>query len=201
MGIADIVTIVIISICLLIILLLLRQLLFFGFVPFLPHRPEIIERILKELNPPDNAVFYSLGYGRSGFLPLAKKRWPQNEFVGVDEGFISFWVSKLQALLKKEKIKILHSDYYKTDLRRANVIYCYLAPEELREMYRKLKVEPRVDAIIISVGFVIPYFDPIKTIKTEPKKTWYNFLIRHKKVLTIKEKEHTRDENIYIYQV
>jgi hypothetical protein len=38
-------------------------------------------------------------------------------------------------------------------------------------------------------------------MKTELKKKWYDFLINHKKVLTIKQKEHTRDTNIYFYQV
>lgn len=201
MGILEIIIIVIVSTFFTCLLLVLRHLLFFGFVPFIPHRPEVIERILKELDPPEKPVFYSLGYGRSGFLPLARKKWPDGEYIGADCGLISAWISKLQALLKREKLRILHSDYYRVNIKRANVVYCYLSPEDLRELYRKLKIEPRVDAVIISVGFVIPYLDPIKTIKVESKKVWYGFLIRHKKVLTIKEKEHTRDDNVYFYQV
>jgi len=183
-------------------LLVIRHLLFFGFAPFVPHRPEVIEKILKEINPASGTVFFSLGCGRSGFLELARKKCPDGTFIGVEEGAISSCISRLQTCLKGMRdIKVVHSDYYKTDLHRANAVYCYLNPEELRDLYKKLKLEPRTDAIIVSVGFAIPYLDPIKIMKTEQKKKWYGFLISHKKVLTIKEKEHTRDDNVYFYQV
>jgi hypothetical protein len=182
-------------------LLVLRHLLFFGFAPMVSHRPEVIKKILDEINPEPDTVFYSLGYGRSGFLDIARQRCPKGEFIGVDEGFVSACLSRLQLFLRKINIKVLCCDYYKADLRRAQVVYCYLNPEELRDLYKKLKLEPRTDAIIISAGFVVPYLDPIKVIKTEQKKKWYGFLTSHKKVLTIKEREHTRDDNIYFYQV
>lgn len=193
--------IVVISIFLFSLLIFLRHLLFFGFAPLVPHRPEVVEKILKEINPEPDAVFYSLGYGRSGFLFLAEKMCPQGKFFGVDEGFLSTIFSRLQIFLKKSKIKIIKSDYYKADIQRADVVYCYLNPEELRDLYKKLKLEPKSNAFVISSGFLVPYLDPLKVLKTEPKKKWYDFLINHKKVLTIKQKEHTRDNNVYFYQV
>lgn len=197
----DIIPITIISACLFGLLLFLRHLLFFGFAPFVPHRPEVVNKILDQLNPPPNAVFYSLGSGRSGFLALAEKRCPQGQFFGIDRGLVSALLSRLQLFLQRSSIKVKKSTYYKTDLRKADVVYCYMNPEELRELYKKLKLEPKTDAFVVSSGFLIPYMDPLKILKTEPKKKWYGFLINHKKVLTIKEKEHTRDNNVYFYQV
>lgn len=197
----DTIPIVAISAFLFGLLLFLRHLLFFGFNPLVPHRPEVVEKVLQELNPPSNAVFYALGAGRSGFLAGAEKRCPQGKFFGVDRGLGSSLLSRLQILLKKSRIKVVKSTYYKADLRRADVVYCYMNPEELRELYKKLKLEPKTDAFVVSSGFLIPYMEPIKVLKTEPKKRWYGFLINHKKVLTIKEKEHTRDNNVYFYQV
>jgi hypothetical protein len=72
----------------------------------------------------------------------------------------------------------------------------------LREIYKKLRVEPRAGASIISSGFVIPYMEPVRTLKTEPAKRWFNFLIGGaEKVLTEKEKEYKPDNNIYYYEV
>jgi hypothetical protein len=197
----DILKITILSSVLLAVFFFFRRLLFWGFTPFLPHHPEVAERIAKEIELGPDGVFYCLGYDDSGLLSAIEKKFPGRTLIGVDIGGFGHMFSRLQSFLKGSKVKIVHSSYYRTDLRRASVVFCHLTPEELREMCKKLKLEPPTDSIVVSDGFIVPYMEPVKVISVEPKKKWYSFLIRHKKVLTIKEKEHTRDGNIYFYQV
>jgi hypothetical protein len=179
-----------------------RQILFFGFTPFLPSRPDVIEKILSELAIKKGMAVYSLESGRTGFLGITEKKHPGLKLVGVKNESFGCLMAKLQAFLKGSKIKVKKVDFYKIDIRDANIVFCYLDTKDLREMYKKLKIEPRSGAIIVSLGFVIPYLEPLKIVKTEEKKRWYNFFIgRHEKIITEKEKEFKRDNKIYFYEV
>ncbi|MDD5527636.1 MAG: hypothetical protein PHO56_01515 [Patescibacteria group bacterium] len=194
--------IIILSIGLFIFFVVLRELLFFGFAPFMSSHPEVMEKILAELRIRDDYVVYSLGYGRSGFLRAMEKKFPAVKLVGVDDHLWHCLLARLQIFFRHSRIKIKHAGYYAADISSANIVYCYLDVQILREIYKKLRVEPRAGAIIISSGFIIPYLEPIKVLKTEPKKRWFNFLIGgQEKVLTEKEKEYKPDNNIYYYEV
>ncbi len=197
----DILKITILSGVLLVVFFFFRRILFWGFTPLLPHHPEVAERIVKEIELPPNGVFYCFGYDDSGLLSCLEKKFPGRTIIGVDNGRFSHFFSRIQKILKGSKVRILHSTYYRTDLRRANAVFCHMTPEELKELCKKLKLEPPTDSIVISDGFIVPYMETSRVIRVEPKKKWYSFLVHHKKVLTIQEKEHTRDGNIYFYQV
>jgi hypothetical protein len=197
-----IINIVILSAALFFIFLVLRELLFFGFAPLLPSQPEVMEKILERVRIKDDDVVYSLGYGRSGFLWALESKMPGVKLVGVDDSLWHCTIARLQILLRRSRIKVVHSGYYKADIRKANIVFCYLDVSILRDVYKKLRVEPQGGATIISSGFVIPYMEAVRTLKTEPKKRWFNFLIGSaEKVLTEKEKEYKPDNNIYYYEV
>jgi len=193
---------IILSVGLFFLFIVLRQLLFFGFAPLLPSHPEVVEKTLEYLRIKDDDVIYSLGYGRSGFLLQLEKKYPNTELVGVDDHLWHCLLARLQILLHRSRIKVVWADFYKADIGRANVVYCYLDVHILRDIYKKLRVEPKAGATIISSGFIIPYLEAVRTLKIEPKKRWFNFLIGGaEKVLTEKEKEYKPDNNIYYYEV
>jgi hypothetical protein len=196
-----IIQVIILSATFFVLFISLRQLLFFGFVPFLQSRPQVMDKILEQVMIRDDYTVYSLGSGRSGFLWAVEKRYPLVKLVGVCNGRWHFILACLQVFLRHSRVKVVYSDYYKADIRRANVVYCYLNVGILRELYKKLRVEPKAGAVVISSGFVIPFSDPVKIMKTEQKKRWFNFLIGgQEKILTEKEKEYKPDNNIYFYE-
>ncbi len=194
--------VILLSLGLFVVFIILRELLFFGFAPFLQSNPEVMERILEQVEIRDDYAVYSLGYGRSGFLWSVEKKFPTVKLVGIDDSLWHCAVARIQILFRGSRMKIKHSDYYLADIGPANVVFCFLDVEILREIYKKLRIEPRAGAVIISSGFVIPYLEPVKILKTEPKKRWFSFLIGGaEKVLTEKEKEYKPDNNVYFYEV
>jgi hypothetical protein len=194
--------VVVLSLGLFFVFLTLRELLFFGFAPFIQSRPELMEKILEQVEIKDDYVICSLGYGRSGFLWAVENKFPGVKLIGIDDSAWHCFLAKIQVLLRHSRIQIRHADYYQADISRANIVFCYLDVEILRDIYKKLRVEPRAGATVISSGFIIPFSDPVRTLKTEPKKRWFNFLIGgEEKVLTEKEKEFKPDNNIYYYEV
>jgi hypothetical protein len=193
---------VILSAVLFFLFIVLRQLLFSGFAPFLPLHPEMIEKTLEKVRIKDDDVIYSLGHGRSGFLWALENKMPDMKLVGVDDSLWHCLLARLQIFLRRSRIKIVHSNYYQADIRKANLVYCCLDVKILREIYKKLRVEPKPGANIISSGFVIPYMEAVITLKTEPRKRWFGFLGGgEEKVLTEKEKEYKPDNNVYFYEV
>lgn len=180
----------------------LRQIFFFGFAPFFPSHPEKVELILKNVRIDNDKTIYSLGHGRSGFLRAVEKKYPKAKLIGVEDDLGHCLIARLQAFLQHSRIEIRHSDYYRADISDANIVYCYLDIPVLRNLYKKLRVESRAGAVIISSGFVVPYFRHPKILKTEKTKHWFDFIAgKHEKVLTEKQKEHRPDQNVYIYEV
>jgi hypothetical protein len=194
--------VIILSLGIFVFFLILRELLFFGFAPFMQSQPELMEKILEQVNIRDDYAIYSLGYGRSGFLWAVEKKFPTIRLVGIDDSLWHCTLARLQILLRRSRIKVVHSGFYLADIRQANIVFCYLDVAILREIYKKLRVEPKAGAIVISSGFLIPFLEPVKILKTDPKHRWFNFLIGGtEKVLSEKEKEFKPDNNIYYYEV
>lgn len=182
--------------------IVLRQIFFFGFAPLFPSRQKKVEMILKNVKINNGQTIYSLGYGRSGFLRVIEKRYPRVKLVGVKNNHWHCLIARLQVFLRRSRIKIRYSDYYRADISDANIVYCFLDVPILRDIYKKLRVESRSGAVIISSGFIIPYLKHPKILKTEISKHWFDFIVgKHEKVLTEKQKEHKPDQNVYIYEV
>lgn len=175
--------------------------LFYGFSPFLPSRPEEIKKIIKEMRIKEGSSVCSLGSGSSGFLMVLEEHYPNLELVGVEKHWLIYWAAKLQVCLKKSRIKVVRSDYYWANIRRADIVYCYVSLKDIREIQRKLKIDTKPNALIVSNGFVIPYMESFKVVKLENKKKWYNFFNRGKEVVRTSRDEDKRDSKVYFYQV
>jgi hypothetical protein len=197
-----IIEVVILSAVLFFIFIFLRQILFFGFAPFLPSNPQTVEKILQQLLIRDDYTVCSLSYGRSGFLRAVEIKYPAVKLIGYEDSWLHCLSAKAQVLLRRSRIKVVRSNYYKSDISRANIVYCYLDVERLREIYKKLKIESPAGAVIVSAGFIVPHLECVKILKTEPRKRWFSFLVGgQEKVLTEKEKEYKPDNNVYFYEV
>jgi len=198
--------ILIISFAIFLLLLFLRQLFFYGFTPFTPTRPEAVKKILSNIEFKKGATVYALGFGRSGFLKGVLERfvnwnWGLKLF-GAEDNFLYYFPAKFQAFIKGSKVTVMLSDFYKLDISKADVIYLYLNTRTLREIYKKLIVDTKDGAQVISTGFMLPYLEPVKVVEIKPRKRWFYFLSkRNKEVLTPKEREQKRDNKVYFYQL
>lgn len=185
-------------------LLFLRQLFFYGFTPFTPTRPEAIKKILGNIEFKKGATVYALGFGRSGFLKGVLEQFPDMnlKLFGAEDKFLYYFPAKFQALLKGRKIKVKFCDFYKLDVSKADIIYLYLNTKILRDIYKKLIVDTKDGAQVVSTGFMLPYLEPVKVVEISPRKRWFYFLSkRNKEILTPKEREQKRDNKVYFYEL
>jgi hypothetical protein len=68
-------------------------------------------------------------------------------------------------LIKKSKVKIYHKNFNKVDLSKYNKVFCYLLPQYLGRIRKKLQRELQ-GSTIISYAFEVPGWQADKIIYT-----------------------------------
>jgi len=140
---------------------------FRGYAPFIFTRKRIIDKIIEEVKINNQATVYELGAGQAGFLRTFRKKYPQAKLIGIEFQLLPFLVGNIQSALTNCKIKFKKENFLKTDLSRADLIYCYLNPESMAKLKNKFKTECRPGTQIISYQFTLPGIEPINKIKID----------------------------------
>ena len=162
---------IIIELILLVILVLavvqFFNIVFRGFAPFFTTGEKAIKMVLEAvtINPDDQ--IYELGAGSARFLLAVEKRYPTAKLIGVEYSPLTYWLAKLKMRSKKSRIKLVLQNLFKTNLREANLIYCYLIPDMMPKLQEKIKAECRPGTKIISHMFSIPNLDIKKRIEED----------------------------------
>jgi hypothetical protein len=176
-----------------------------GFAPFISSRPWVVKELfgeLAKLKIKEKPRIYSLGCGRSGFLYEAGKRFPGAELIGVEHDLIAYLLAKLQLLLRRTDIKLIYQRrLYELDISRADLVYCYLEIEQLRDLPKKFRFECEPGTIVFSNGYPIPNLSGERTIELPSKKRKLGFLARRKKFFRSKDKEGKRANLVYFYYI
>lgn len=124
---------------------------FFG-SPYVKADKNLIYNALKLAQLKKAEIFYDLGCGDGSSLIEAAK---------FDAKAIGFEISPYYYLwakfrtFSKSNILIKYQNINNIDLRKADVIYCYLLPEFLEKLSPKFQRELKSGARLISIGFPI----------------------------------------------
>lgn len=156
---ADIVSTIIILLTMLMLATAMVNLFFR--VPFVPSKMASVKKMVKIAKLKKNEVVYDLGCGDARLLIEAKKK--QNiEAKGFETAPIPFLLANLQKWYQNSKIKLYFSNFFKANLKDADVIFCYLGPEVMNQLYVKFKKECKKGTRIISNTFRISSLKPVK---------------------------------------
>jgi len=123
-------------------------------------------------------LLVDLGCGDGRLLRLAHQRCPIRAI-----GYELNWLAYIKARLLsagRSKLTIVRRNFWKADLRKADVVCCYLFPDILARLAAKLSQELKPGATIVSFNFPLPGLTPQK--KLRPGNSLHN-------------------DPIYIYQV
>lgn len=146
--------------------------MFKGQAPYIMTRPMVIRQAIANLNIPKKPVVYELGCGDAPFLRAVVKKYPEVEAIGVEHSLWPYAVAKLGTLFYR-RIKIIKKDFFKLDLRRADLIYCYLNFDSMAKLEQKFLVECKDGAEIISYNFPLPTIEPHKVVRTNRKPIYF----------------------------
>ncbi len=174
-----------------------------GFAPFISSRPWVIGQILNEIELRPNSTIYSFGSGKSGFLYAIGRKYPDATLIGVEWLILPFVSSRIQVFLRRAKIKVLFKrNLREVDVKKADLIYCYLDVDLLKDLAKKFKFECRPGTKIVSNGFLVPGLEPTKVLElTENKKERFAFLLRNRMLWLPKRKRSKKENKIYFYEI
>lgn len=149
------------------ILFLFVQLAFAGFMlylliafvtggPFVPSQMSRAKRMIALAKLSSKSVVYDLGSGDGRLLMLAAQKGAH--VVGVEINPYLVWYSRLRAFLspRRNRIRVLWKNLWKTDIHEANVVFVYLLPFRMNELAAKLKQELNPGSLVIINSFIFP---------------------------------------------
>lgn len=107
------------------------------------------------LLPAGPLAFVDLGCGLGGLLGYLAGRRPEARFCGVESAPLPLLISWLR-LRGRPNCQVRRADLWQVELSEFQVVYCFLSPEPMAELWRKARAELRPGALFISNSFAVP---------------------------------------------
>lgn len=129
------------------------NLIFRGFAPFISTKSEVLKEIVNNINLQEGQIVYELGCGKAGFLHALKKRYPDNQMIGFEYSFVPYFLAQIQNAITNSKLKIEKKNIFDVELKKADVVYCYLNPNTMEKLEEVFKTECKPGSLVVSYHY------------------------------------------------
>ena len=132
-------------------------------LPSVPTRRDRVRAALRLADLRPGEAFYDLGAGAGRTLVIAAREFGANA-TGIEIGPVQCFVSWLNAYRNgvRSNVRVKRENFYKADLRAADVVFVYATSRELIRLQAHLKSQLRKGARIVTVGSDFPDWEPVK---------------------------------------
>jgi SAM-dependent methyltransferase len=111
---------------------------------------------------PEGARFIDLGAGTGTVLAWFVRYRPDVCVNGIELAWIPWLIGRFR--LARSKAKWQHGDVFAVDLATYDVVYAYLSPEPMTQLWEKVINEMRPGSLLISNSFDIPSAPPARVL-------------------------------------
>lgn len=108
--------------------------------------------------------FIDLGSGLAGTLCPLSRRFPHAQFEGVETAPLVFALSWLRCLFRNN-CQVRYQSLWNVDLSQYDVVYCFLSPVPMPDLWKKAQSEMRPHSLLISNTFAIPGIRPRQIVE------------------------------------
>ncbi len=120
---------------------------------------------ITELLPCDRRFsFLDMGCGVGSVLARLVRARPMGSFHGIESAPLPFLLSRLRAAFGTRPCSISWGDFSGLDLSQHDVVYAYLSPAAMSDVWHKAKREMQPGSLLISNQFEVPGVPPTSTI-------------------------------------
>ena len=124
---------------------------------------------LETLLPSDRPFrLLDIGCGTGTVLLRLARTFPSARFHGVELALLPFGIARMRAGFRSERIQVERTDYWKENLGDYDVVYAFLSPVPMADLWRKVSSEMRAGALFVSNTFEVPGVKPDFTIHVGP---------------------------------
>ncbi|MGP1675577.1 MAG: class I SAM-dependent methyltransferase [Burkholderiales bacterium] len=110
--------------------------------------------------------FLDLGCGLGGVLACLARARPAGRYYGIESAPLPFLLARLRAALVARSCRISWGDFRDLDLGRYDVVYAYLSPAAMGDLWHKARREMRSGSLLISNSFAVPGVPPALSVAT-----------------------------------
>jgi len=130
-------------------------------LPPVPTKPERIHNALKLAKLQSNEVVYDLGAGDGRVLLIAARDF-RAKAIGIEIGPIQCALIWLRVVASGfgNQIQIRWGNFYKTDLRDADIVFVYATSQEVVKLAPHLEKQLKEGARVISISADFPEWEP-----------------------------------------
>jgi SAM-dependent methyltransferase len=109
--------------------------------------------------------FVDLGCGTGTVLARLCQRFPLASFTGVEVAPLPLAIGWLRSLLTGSRYRMSRQDLWKCDLASHDVVYAFLSPVPMADLWRKAVTEMRPGTLFISNTFAVPGVTPDEVLE------------------------------------
>lgn len=129
-------------------------------VPFFPSGAEAWKAVADLLPAEDPIRFVDIGSGFGGLILHFSRCRPKSEFIGVEIAPLPWLASTLAAFMTSSRGRFFRQDYKAVDFAAYDVVFAYLSPAAMPELWNKARSEMRPGTLLLSYEFPIPGVEP-----------------------------------------
>jgi len=141
--------------------------------PWVPTTFKMVHKMLDLAEIQPDELVYELGCGDGRIAVIAARKY-QARVVGIElNPFLWLWCQLVITILGlRSRVKVVLGNFYKQDLRDADVVVCYLLPKTNKKLEGKLLRELHPGTRVISNTFL---FYQVRLTKRDGKALLYLF--------------------------
>lgn len=121
-----------------------------------------------DLLPKNEGVsFLDVGAGLGGMLGYLSMKHPGGKFCGLEIAPLPFLLAWLRKQANRGGYRVIRGDFWAHNFEHYDVVYAYLSPVPMAELWAKACDEMAPGACLVSNTFAIPGVDPEKIIELD----------------------------------
>lgn len=131
-------------------------------LPPVPTKPERVRKALKLARLQAEEILYDLGAGDGRVLLIAAREFGA-EAVGVEVGPIQCALIWLRAMASGlgGRIRVKWANFYKADLREADIVFVYATSKEVMKLAPHLEKQLKQKSRVVSISADFPEWEPV----------------------------------------
>lgn len=130
---------------------------------------------LLKLLPPSPCRVIDLGCGDGGLLRRLAVARPDCDFTGIEHAPLTALLARLRNL-GRANVTIRRGDFWQEPLGGYAVVYAFLSPAPMLDLWTKAKAEMARDALLVSNSFEVPGIEPEAAVAVADRRNTRLFL-------------------------